>query len=61
MPCFQLPAVVTRDLAVHLNAGATVYPAERATPFERFFFREPINGYVIEVIDSAREGLIAEK
>jgi hypothetical protein len=24
----------------------------RATPFARFFFREPINGYVFEVIDS---------
>jgi catechol 2,3-dioxygenase-like lactoylglutathione lyase family enzyme len=44
-----------------LAAGATVYPAERATPFERFFFREPVNGYVIEVIDAAREGLVAEK
>jgi hypothetical protein len=26
----------------------------RATPFERFFFREPINGYLFEVIDQAR-------
>ena len=25
----------------------------RATPFERFFFREPVNGYVFEVIDQA--------
>jgi hypothetical protein len=23
----------------------------RATMFERFFFREPVNGYVFEVID----------
>ena len=34
--------------------GAHPYPAERATPFERFFFREPVNGYVLEVIDQAR-------
>lgn len=27
-----------------------VISAKRATPFERFFFREP-NGYVFEVID----------
>jgi len=26
----------------------------RTTPFERFFFREPVNGYVFEVIDAAR-------
>jgi len=26
----------------------------RTTPFERFFFREPINGYFFEVIDDAR-------
>ena len=24
----------------------------RATPFERFFFREPVNGYVFEVVDA---------
>ena len=28
--------------------------AAPATPFERFFFREPVNGYVFEVIDDAR-------
>jgi len=28
----------------------------RTTPFERFFFREPINGYFFEVIDQARAG-----
>lgn len=56
-PLAEFPEVKRRLLA----AGATVYPAERSTPFERFFFREPINGYVIEVIDSAREGLVVEK
>jgi len=26
------------------------------SPFERFFFREPVNGYVFEVIDQNRDG-----
>jgi hypothetical protein len=34
--------------------GATVIDPVRPTPFERFFFREPVNGYVFEVIDQAR-------
>jgi hypothetical protein len=33
--------------------GATLIVPGRATPFERFFFREPINGYVFEVIDAS--------
>jgi catechol 2,3-dioxygenase-like lactoylglutathione lyase family enzyme len=33
--------------------GATVLAPERATPFERFFFRDP-NGYVFEVIGESR-------
>ena len=33
------------------SAGAQLFPPLRPTPFERFFFREPINGYVFEVID----------
>ena len=32
--------------------GAAVFEPLRATPFERFFFREPVNGYVFEVIQS---------
>ena len=31
-------------------AGATLISPERATVYERFFFREPVNGYVFEVI-----------
>ena len=31
--------------------GAELIEPLRATPFDRFFFREPINGYVFEVID----------
>ena len=37
--------------------GAVLFDAERATPFERFFFREPVNGYVLEVIDRTRANL----
>jgi hypothetical protein len=33
--------------------GAELIEPLRATPFERFFFREPVNGYVFEVIDQA--------
>jgi catechol 2,3-dioxygenase-like lactoylglutathione lyase family enzyme len=33
-------------------AGAELIEPLRATPFERFFFREPVNGYVFEVIDA---------
>jgi catechol 2,3-dioxygenase-like lactoylglutathione lyase family enzyme len=35
------------------SEGAELFPPMRPTPFERFFFREPINGYVFEVIDQA--------
>jgi catechol 2,3-dioxygenase-like lactoylglutathione lyase family enzyme len=34
--------------------GATLFDPLRPTPFQRFFFREPINGYVFEVIDENR-------
>jgi catechol 2,3-dioxygenase-like lactoylglutathione lyase family enzyme len=34
--------------------GAELFEPLRATPFERFFFREPVNGYVFEVIDQDR-------
>ena len=36
--------------------GAEIFAPLRPTPFERFFFREPVNGYVFEVIDQARSG-----
>jgi len=38
-----------------IEQGATLVEPLRPTPFERFFFREPVNGYVFEVIDQARE------
>lgn len=33
------------------NQGAELMDPIRPTPFERFFFREPLNGYVFEVIN----------
>ena len=33
--------------------GAVLIDPIRPTPFERFFFREPVNGYVFEIIDAA--------
>jgi catechol 2,3-dioxygenase-like lactoylglutathione lyase family enzyme len=38
-----------------IEEGASLIEPLRATPFERFFFREPVNGYVFEVIDQDRE------
>jgi predicted enzyme related to lactoylglutathione lyase len=35
--------------------GAVIVPELRSVPFERIFFREPVNGYFFEVIDDARE------
>lgn len=39
-----------------LEHGAELIEPLRATPFERLFFREPVNGYVFEVIDQVRRG-----
>jgi catechol 2,3-dioxygenase-like lactoylglutathione lyase family enzyme len=36
-----------------IEAGAELLEPLRPTSFARFFFREPINGYVFEVIDAA--------
>lgn len=41
------------------DQGAEIIAPMRATPFDRFFFRDPINGYVFEVIDTARNSLPA--
>ena len=32
-----------------VEQGAELIPPQRATPFERFFFREP-NGYIFEIV-----------
>jgi len=36
--------------------GAELIAPLRTAPFERFFFRDPVNGYVFEVIDDVRSG-----
>jgi catechol 2,3-dioxygenase-like lactoylglutathione lyase family enzyme len=36
--------------------GAELIEPLRTAPFERFFFRDPVNGYVFEVIDQDRAG-----
>lgn len=36
------------------DAGGEIVEPLRATHFERLFFREPVNGYLFEVIDSER-------
>jgi hypothetical protein len=51
-PLSDFPALRQRILA----AGGEFFEQLRTVPFQRFFFREPINGYVFEVVDSARHG-----
>jgi catechol 2,3-dioxygenase-like lactoylglutathione lyase family enzyme len=36
------------------QAGGVLIAEIRPVTFERFFFREPVNGYVFEVVDQAR-------
>ncbi len=56
-PLSQFPALKARLQQL----DAEVIEPLRAAPFERFFFREPINGYVFEVIDQARAERPEEK
>jgi hypothetical protein len=49
-PLSDFPALKARLT----GAGAVLIDPIRPTPFERFFFREPVNGYVFEIIDQAR-------
>jgi len=49
-PIDDFAAVRQRIIA----AGGTLVEALRSTQFERLFFREPVNGYLFELIDSAR-------
>jgi catechol 2,3-dioxygenase-like lactoylglutathione lyase family enzyme len=39
-----------------VQRGAELIAPLRTAPFERFFFRDPVNGYVFEVIDDERSG-----
>jgi catechol 2,3-dioxygenase-like lactoylglutathione lyase family enzyme len=53
------PRAEFEDLKQRLvQHGAALIEPLRMTPFDRFFFREPVNGYVFEVIDQARSGTI---
>ena len=36
------------------DAGGELVEPLRSTPFERLFFREPVNGYLFELIDRER-------
>jgi hypothetical protein len=49
-PRSDFPALKARLI----GEGAVLIDPIRPTPFERFFFREPVNGYVFEVIDQER-------
>jgi catechol 2,3-dioxygenase-like lactoylglutathione lyase family enzyme len=49
-PLDDFPALKQRLL----DEGAEIVAPLRPTAFERFFFREPVNGYLFEVIDAGR-------
>jgi hypothetical protein len=49
-PLSDFPALKARLV----EDGAVLIDPIRPTPFERFFFREPVNGYVFEMIDDSR-------
>jgi hypothetical protein len=50
----RYPAAEFASLRSRLvDAGATLIDAQRPTPFARFFVREPVNGYVFEVVEAA--------
>ena len=49
-PLAEFPALKNRLVA----RGATLIDPIRATPFQRFFFRDP-DGYVFEVVDADRD------
>ena len=53
-PLADFPALRQRLL----DAGAELIEPLRPTPFARLFFREPINGYVFEVIDAGRDPVV---
>ena len=52
-PLADFPALKERLIA----EGAELVDEIRYTPFERFFFREPVNGYFFEIIDADRPRL----
>jgi len=44
-----------------VDAGGELVEPLRATPFERLFFREPVNGYLFELIDRERHRQILDE
>jgi catechol 2,3-dioxygenase-like lactoylglutathione lyase family enzyme len=57
-PLDDFPAVRQRIV----EAGGALIEPLRATTFERLFFREPVNGYVFELIDRERHReILAER
>jgi predicted enzyme related to lactoylglutathione lyase len=50
-PAADFPALKQRLV----EAGAEIVAPLRPTAFERFFFREPVNQYLFEVIDADRK------
>ena len=56
-PLDDFPAVRRRIT----DAGGELVEPLRSTPFERLFFREPINGYLFELIDRDRHRQIVEE
>jgi catechol 2,3-dioxygenase-like lactoylglutathione lyase family enzyme len=49
-PVADFPALKQRLRA----EGAELVDPLRPTPFERFFFREPVNGYFFEIVDDGQ-------
>lgn len=56
-PRDEFPAVRQRIV----DAGGELVEPLRPTPFERLFFREPVNGYLFELIDRERHRQILEE
>lgn len=47
-PLGEFPAIKERLM----REGAMLIPPKRPTPFERFFFKDPVNGYIFEIIEA---------
>jgi hypothetical protein len=56
-PIDDFPALRRRIV----DAGGELVEPLRATPFERLFFREPVNGYLFELIDRERHRQILDE
>ena len=56
-PLDDFPALRQRIV----DAGGELVEPLRDTPFQRLFFREPVNGYLFEVIDHQRHRQILDE